>query len=175
MDFEKRISDIAHSLIQSNNLKDHGWEHTLTVVEYSKLIINNMEFKLTSEILVAAYFHDVGRTKDGFDKYHALRSVYLIQAFVAPHFPKLDLDSIVFAVKHHSDMKAPNENFPVIQNYDIDPFLINIEVAMCLWDADRLDLLRVPKFKRIDLNYLNTEFAKKFANSEKHLSKYADF
>ena len=43
---------------------------------------------------------------------------------------------------------------------------------MCLWDADRLDLARLPNHLPIKKDWLHSKFAKEYANSEEHLGKY---
>lgn len=44
---------------------------------------------------------------------------------------------------------------------------------MCLWDSDRLDLIRYLEFvPSIKTEYLNTNLAKSYANTPEHKQRY---
>ena len=46
----------------------------------------------------------------------------------------------MFAIGYHNDSCGENGGFPVVKNYLTD---VDVRVAACLWDADRMDLERL--------------------------------
>lgn len=173
MEFQKLAERVVSNNFLCKNLKDHGLDHTLRVVEYSKMIASSLDIK-QYDALLAAYFHDIGRKADDEDIGHANRSATISGPLIELYFPYNDLASILFAIKHHSDLRAPNGGFPVISNFSF-PSNVNSAVSACLWDADRLDLARIKQIRRVKTNFLCTDLAREFANSEKHLSKYSKY
>ena len=170
--FEDELHRLACDSRLNKELEVHAWDHTLRVVEYSKMIIPSLSEKIIQDTLVASYFHDVGRLGDAKDYGHGMRSAEVLREKASKLFPSADFDSIIFAIEHHSDAKAPDGNYPVVVNYDIR-HNVNPLIAMCLWDADRLDLLRYLEFvPRIKTEYLNTNFAKSYANTSEHKQRY---
>jgi len=172
--FEKNISIIVEEIMVGKNLKDHGFEHVKRVVQYGKRIIKEEEIdeKYLLDILAALYFHDVARIDDSKDDTHGKRGVIIFENEIYPLFNFLDLETIVFTIKNHQNYTSELGAYPVINNYEINSN-INAIVPMVMWDADRLDLPRIEKFRgKIDLNYLHTHFAKRFANSQEHLKLY---
>jgi len=122
-------------------------------------------------VIIAAAFHDVSRVDDECDPTHGVRSAEIAQKLIPKYFPEADLKSILFAIKHHCDFEAQGGGVPVVANYDLRNG-INPIIAMCLWDGDRLDLLRLQDHPVIYTEYLNTDFAKSYANSEEHMKRY---
>ena len=172
VNFEDELHKLAYDNRLNKDLNVHSWDHTIRVVEYSKMIIPTLSDDITKNVLLAAYFHDVGRVDDGRDRDHGMRSAEVLREKVADGlFPSADLDSIIFAIERHSDAQAPNGSYPVVANYDLAD---NIDpgIAMCLWDADRLDLVRCNHSPIINPEYLNTDFAKGYANSAEHKQRY---
>lgn len=171
-DFEDELNQLAYDSRLNKELEIHSWDHTLRVVEYSKMILPSLSEEIVQDVLVASYFHDVGRIGDAKDQGHGMRSVEVLREKVLDFFPSADFDSILFAIKHHSDAKAPDGNYPVVVNYDISDN-VNPQIAMCLWDSDRLDLIRYLEFvSSIKTEYLNTNFAKSYANTPDHKQRY---
>jgi len=169
--FELSIARLSESHILNPNLVDHLDGHIPRVAVYAKNIAEAEEFDdKIYEILITCYYHDRPRIHDGDDQEHGKQAALLISR--EPIFRCFDVPSMTFAVEHHADRVAPNGKYPIVQNY-IGQKGIDLHVAAALWDADRLDLIRIPFFKgRVDPNYLSTEYAKSFANTKKHLSNY---
>lgn len=171
-DFEDELYKLAYDNRLNKDLDVHSWDHTIRVVEYSKMIISSLSDDITKNVLLAAYFHDVGRLEDTRDLDHGLRSAEVLWDKAADGlFPSADLHSVVFAIERHSDIKAPNGSYPVVANYDLEDN-IDPRIAMCLWDADRLDLVRCCRYPVIKIECLNTDFAKGYANSAEHKARY---
>jgi hypothetical protein len=174
MNFEKRMYDIAKEIMSNKDLKDHGFEHVKRVVNYGKRIILEEKINKTHhlDILAALYFHDIGRVDDSKDDEHGIRSAEIFKQEIHQLFPFLDLKTILFTVNNHQNYEPELGGYPVVSNYKTNSD-INILVPEVMWDADRLDLPRIQKFKgNIDPNYLHTNFAKKFANTKEHLKMY---
>jgi hypothetical protein len=165
--FETEISGITEQLMSGKDLKDHGFEHVLSVVQYGKDIMRHSDISETCDILAALYLHDIARVDDSVDNTHGSKGALMFKELIYPKYPFLDNKSIMFAIANH-------------QNYD--KFLIshysnlkqiNLNVPIILWDADRLDLPRIQKFfGKVNPEYLHTLYAKKFANSIEHLTIY---
>ncbi len=147
----------------------HGWDHTLRVVKYAKIIAKKICPDKINDVLIAAYFHDSGRLSDEGGQKHAYDGAKICEACINKYWPLANKKSILFAIKHHADGESPSGSYPVVKNYD---FGVVVEIAMCLWDADRLDLARMHEYRPIKIEYLNSKFAKEFANSKEHYALY---
>jgi hypothetical protein len=170
-DFEKELHSLAYDSRVNKNLKSHNWSHTLRVVNYTKMI-SLAEFpEHLDDCLIAAYFHDVGRNDDHQDFMHGPVAADIVSNIVPIHWPQADIESIVFAIRYHSELKAPDGGFPIVSNYDL-PETINPNIAMALWDSDRLDIVRLIEYRPIMLSHINTKTAKEFANTEEHMKAY---
>ena len=150
----------------------HGWEHMKRVVDYAKKIAKELCPGLIDDVVIAACFHDVGRISDGGGNEHAFESAKIAEEIIPKYWPGADLKSILFAIKHHSDIVGEKGGDPVIYNYNLPPG-VKPEIAMCLWDADRLDLPRILPADKIVWDYLHSSFAKSFAGSEEHRKMYS--
>ena len=172
--FEKNLYFRVEEIMSGKNLKDHGFEHVKRVVKYTKKIIQEegIDEKHVYDILTAAYWHDTGRKDDSKDDAHGIRSAELFEQELYPLYPFLDFETIMFTMENHQNYKPKLGGYPIVSNYQINSN-INIIVPMVMWDADRLDLPRIERFRgKINTNYLHTDFAKKFANSKEHLAIY---
>jgi hypothetical protein len=172
--FEKEISEIAERMMSGKDLKDHGFEHVKRVVEYGKKIIEEEEIpeKHLFDISAALYCHDIGRVDDSKDDEHGIRGAEIFEKEIFPLYKFLDLETILFTIRNHQNYVPDKGKYPVVENYNVTSD-VNLIIPMVMWDADRLDLPRIEKFKgNIDPNYLNTRYAKEFANSKEHLKLY---
>jgi hypothetical protein len=172
--FERDIFDVAEEIMSGKNLKDHDFEHVRRVVGYGKRIIREESIfeEHLCDILAALYCHDIGRVDDSKDDKHGLRSAVIFDRKIYPKFNFLDLKTIYFTIINHQNYRPEKGKYPVVDNYVL-PQGLNKIVPIIVWDADRLDLARIKKFKgKINSNYLHTDFAKRFANSKEHLSIY---
>ncbi|MBN1792201.1 hypothetical protein JW826_00745 [Candidatus Woesearchaeota archaeon] len=168
----RQVQELARSSMINPGLRDHGWPHIIRVFRYSGRI-GLAEFGddilLQRDCHVAALFHDVSREYDEYDDEHGERSARIFES-LQTRLPVRDAPSIAFAIRHHCEREAPNGGFPVVENFAaIDS--IDKRIAACLWDADRLDLLRV--HSRVDPAYLSLGFSRAFANSQEHRASYS--
>ena len=53
------------------------------------------------------------------------------------------------------------------------PANINVNIAIALWDADRLDLARFHEYRPVKATYLSSEFAKILVNTMEHYEIYS--
>jgi hypothetical protein len=164
--FESAISRIAEQIMSEKKLKDHGFGHVRRVVEYGKMIMKAEQIETSDNILAALYCHDIGRTDDAVDDGHGEKGTAIFKDRIYPLFPHLDVKTISFAIGNHQSYTRP-----LVWQHDTNG--IDTAVPIVLWDADRLDLQRLEEFRgKIDPNYLHTNFAKRFANTEEHMEIY---
>jgi len=165
--FELDISGIVEQIMSEKQLKDHGFEHVKRVVWYGKMIMETEHIEPSEDILAALYCHDIGRIDDSKDDEHGKRSVTVFEDKIYSFFNHLDFATISFAIENHQSYTRP-----LVWQYDTSD--INATVPIVLWDADRLDLPRIEKFRgKINTQYLHTAFAKNFANTAEHLEIYS--
>lgn len=172
-ELENEICHLAYSVAKNKNSYYHPWEHTQRVARYAKKI-HEQEYgddKIYPEILVASYFHDVGRVLDPVDYGHAYRSAMIFDLNNSYLSFDFDQESVRFAILNHCLREGETGDYPVVSNFSRDSS-IDKRIAACIWDADRLDLLRIPNLNYIKAELLNTEYAKEFANTPQHLSIY---
>jgi hypothetical protein len=170
--FEQRVHDVAKGNRLNDQLFYHSWErHILKVVAYGKMLCEEEPEEVRNNVLIVTYFHDVGRISDGKDSDHALRGGQISRRIIPVHFPDADLDSIIFAIDNHSNTQVYPDMFPVVSNYDI-PDGVDSRIVMYLWDADRLDLPRLERRPLVNLSFLSSEKAKRYANTPEHKKLY---
>ena len=149
----------------------HDWAHIMRVVDYAKQIAEQVCPDMLDEVILAAYFHDVGRKDEGSGNQHAIDGAEVARNIISAEWPEVDLESIVFAIRHHSDTEGVNGSLPLIQNFAI-PEGVNPKVAVCLWDADRLELMRTNPERDLDVRYYHSDFARKLVNTPEHRAVY---
>lgn len=166
------IAAKAKSLRRNPGLRVHPWEHTLRVVDYAVMIAKNEFPQFARDSAIAAYYHDVGRQEDIHEPYHGWTSATIFDFQSGLDRNEHDFPSIFFAIRHHADRKAPDGALPVPDNFLV-PSYIDTRIAKCLWDADRLDLMRISMFPYVRPELLSTRTARDFANSEAHKMIYS--
>ncbi len=169
--FEEEICRLAYMHRVNFNLRVHNWNHTKRVVEYAKMVSLASFPEQFKDVLVVAYFHDIGRHTDGKEFVHGKVSATITKNVLSTKYPEIDLESILFAIFFHPSDQAPDGGPPVLSGYSL-PNHINPKIAMCLWDADRLDIVRIKRHRPVKLDFLNTDWAQRFANSEEHMMIY---
>lgn len=120
----------------------HGESHIRNVVKLAKRISRRECPQYTNDVIVGAALHDVGRRDDFGGNEHAVRGSRIAKGVIKSYWPNLHADKIVEAIKYHTGGLTTS-----------DPLIGSI------WDADRLDLVRLGK--RIDISLLSTKTAKK--------------
>ncbi|MFW6450231.1 MAG: HD domain-containing protein [Nanoarchaeota archaeon] len=168
----KTIAELAYKVTINPELEYHPWEHTKRVARFAENILIN-EFNdesIYNDILIAAYFHDSGRIHDPFDPEHGFRSAMILDSYKDKINYKFDIESVRYAIINHCRKEGENGQMPVIQNMKNDT--IDMRIAACLWDADRLDLIRHVCFPYVKKEFLSTQYARDFANSKEHRKIY---
>jgi HD superfamily phosphodiesterase len=103
--------------------------------------------------------HDIGRADDKGGTEHALIGAQMAPRYCPKDLTAIEKQTIAFAIAHHADLVAPNGNYPTVSNFPQIRKKGLIEgVIATLWDADRIELLRLGF---VFESYLSTAFAKK--------------
>ena len=126
-----QVEQVAYQQLRCKTLGIHSWDHTQRVVEFAKKVAKELCPEFIDDVIIAAYFHDVGRTDDGGGNDHAIESAKIAEKIIPKYWSDADLKSILFAIKHHSDTKGEKGRDPVIHNYNL-PSGVKPEIAMCL-------------------------------------------
>jgi hypothetical protein len=110
-------------------------------------------------VKIAAYLHDIGRRDDYDGPQHAHDGVKVAEKYLAPlGLSEIEKKTILFAIAHHADCRAPNCQVPVTANYpEIKEQGLIETVIAGLWDANRLELTRS---QPVLAEYLSTATAK---------------
>ncbi|MBU0615691.1 MAG: HD domain-containing protein [Nanoarchaeota archaeon] len=166
----QRIAKTARSLDQNQGSRMHDFAHSERVAGYALWILDQFGLhEYATDVAVAALCHDLGREDDTANHTHSTQSADIARQLVHDLRIDVDLDSVIFAIEHHSDMRSPDGNSPTVQGYSIDG--INPAIPAFLWDADRLDLKRASGM-RVSTKRLTTKVAQEYANSERHEANY---
>jgi len=165
-----RIVETARRFDQNQGSRIHDFAHSERVAGYALAIANHYsQDNFGLDLAVVALCHDLGREGDTANLTHGQASSNIARQLVTELGLNVDLDSILFAIEHHSDSRAPNDSLPVAQSYGLSD--INIAIPAFLWDADRLELKRLNRTK-VAKTRLSTPFAKEYANSDRHEANY---
>lgn len=171
-EYRRLVEPIASHSQLNFDLVRHGWNNHTEMVNYYGMMLSEEEpVDLQKNIILACHFHDIGRLTEDSDPEHAKRGAEIAKKIIPIHFPEADIESICWAIANHNLKCAPNGREPIVMNFD-KPNNVNGLIAEHLWDADRLDLYRLPRYRPIDKRKLNTKKARDFANSYAHTSAY---
>lgn len=159
-DWELALREKAFARYKIPKVKDHPWGHTLAVVEEAIRLAQIECPALINAATVGGYLHDIGRSSDGSDPQHPLVGAAQVHELATGFLTDQEIETLEFAICHHSDRFAPGDLPPTTQNYPalMQGSLLPI-LAGVIWDADRIQLLR---FGQIDINYFSTASAKAF-------------
>lgn len=138
----RRYNENVSGFLASSRL--HGWDHVRSVASLGYILAGQECPGNMNEVLVGAFFHDIGRIDDAGGRLHAERGAVRAARIIKSHWPGLDAARVIYAIKHHADGKVTGD-----------------KVIGCIWDADRLCLTRV--CRKIDQRLLSTPAAKKAA------------
>ncbi|MHB9031383.1 MAG: HD domain-containing protein [Candidatus Latescibacterota bacterium] len=130
----------------------HGLEHLRRVACTAGRIAlwENEDMKAA---VVGGFLHDCARVNDGGGQEHAYDSAIIAEEVLRRHFPELDADRVVFAIHHHA------------AGLIAEDLLVG-----AIWDADRLDLVRLGVRVRTEL--LSTRIAKRVVGIRNSVSEY---
>ncbi len=170
---ESSIGYMAFEATKNRASYYHSRHHFSRVANFAKHILINeySDYKILKDVLVAAFFHDTGRLNDHEDPAHGYRSAMVLDSYKSNLPFSFDEESVRFAILNHCKKEGETSFLPVVSSFFCQGS-IDKRIAACLWDADRLDLLRDAEYKKINVDFLSTEYAKMFANTPEHLAFY---
>lgn len=170
---ESSVGYTAFEVTKNKSSYYHFRPHFFRVANFARQILMNeySDERILKDVLVAAFFHDTGRLNDHEDPAHGYRSAMLLDTYKSELPFKFDEDSVRFAILNHCKSEGETSLLPVVSSFPRSGS-IDKRIAACLWDADRLDLVRDAEYKRVDVNFLSTEYAKRFANTPEHFAYY---
>lgn len=136
----KDLIDIAKQYMSSINDCEHDINHMYDVVEYVKLILENLDDSIDEEAcIIGAYWHDVARIngKEGHEKASA---EMLKNEMIKKHYEKDFIDKCVSAIEFHKWNMAPKTiEGLVLQDADKIAWIGTRRWKACLDNNQRLD------------------------------------
>ena len=163
MNFENEI----YSEEVNKDMKAHGQRHILNVLLYSMIIgVNLLSQHDLNLLLIAAKYHDVGRTEENGQE-HAYSSSIIARERLLNIVSEEDLKIITTAIEFHEiPRKSMNEedmfNLIAMKNkIDSKQIERTRKISEILKDADALDRTRFVNRARLDNRYLKFDISKK--------------
>lgn len=143
---EKFIEDVERVYLRHARLSagEHGIMHARQVTNFGCWIARQECPSLMRDVVVGCFFHDIGRADNAGGHEHAYDGEALARSIIRKHWPRLKAKEILFAIRHHADGQKTAQ-----------------KIARCVWDADRLALIRMGH--PIDPAFLSTKEAKRAA------------
>ena len=132
----------ANAFLRKSEL--HGWPHAMSSGAFAAILSQAECPSLVKEAVIGAVFHDIGRDNEREGAVHAASGADKAAVIIKEYRKLKDRDKIIKAIKYHRDGKTSKD-----------------KLIGCIWDADRLDMLRM--YRKIDLSLLTTPTAKKIA------------
>lgn len=130
----------------------HGVSHTRRVMIHAAEIADALEVAAFEReaVLLAALWHDIGRTDDGVDHYHGAKSAGKVVGLgLHRGLPLSQVEVALYAVTHHSGSEVHGER----ASGDFEDPAAALRVFRILKDADGLDRVRLgdmdPSFLRL--------------------------
>ncbi len=121
--------------------KQHSFEHVYRVSEIAFSLGLNECPEFANQMFIGACLHDIGRVDDSFELQHGPKGEEIAKQMIKKYFADYYNKDILRAIREHSD-GATTAN-PLLG---------------CIFDADRIDLIRMKKIPRVEL--LSTKTAK---------------
>lgn len=124
------LIDVAISYMSSINDKEHDINHMDDVVEYTKILLDNVKIDVDPDVcIICAYWHDVGRTK--INKGHEKVSAEMLkEEMIKRNYPNEMIEKCVAAIEKH--------------RWDMQP---TTNEGLILKDADKLDFIGIKRWK----------------------------
>jgi len=163
------IQEILQNVQEEYFIQDkiHGINHNERVVVYSAYMgikegLSDKELKI---LIYSALYHDIGRKDKEQNINHGVKSAELIERNKEKFFRGLNQEEINFikalCISHSNDDDKMQDIAKEIGIIDIKTF---VKIASILKDADALDRIRLPRFGKLDTNYLRLDISKKFVS-----------
>ncbi len=130
--------------VRNNEL--HGPAHAISTASVAYILARKECPRLVPEVIVGAFFHDIGRTGDpsGLGHGHGQRGAEILKSIMRGRWRSLDRARILLAVKDHPCGRLSRD-----------------KISACIWDADRLMMSRLRA--RISPGLLSTRTARQVA------------
>jgi len=138
IDFNKALAVVKRNIAGINC--QHGLAHILRASTFAKIMAITMCPQYINEIIIGIMLHDIDRKNDSFDLSHPKRSADKAKQLIKKYWPGLAMNKIIYAIENHHKGQVSND--PIIG---------------IIWDADRLDLVRLGI--DIDKRLLSTKIA----------------
>lgn len=164
--YEKLIKIAKDYMSTITEDKEHDISHMNDVVNYTKKILENIEDDVEPEIcIIAAYWHDVGRTKIS-EGHEELSAKMLKEQMQKMGYDEELIDKCYKAIKFHKwDMKPVTTEGLVIKDADKVAWIGQGRWKSCLESHQRLDSIveLLPKLKN-EIFYF--DYSKKLYDEE---------
>lgn len=129
-------------LCKCSYTKIHGINHLRQVAYLAGRFAYSIN-ECEETAIIGGYLHDCARENDGNGNSHAHESALLATKIISKFYPEINIERVYNAIFFHADGLITD-----------DPFI------GCIWDADRLNLVRIGIIPKVEL--LSTEVAKRF-------------
>lgn len=167
--FEDVMSNVKNDFLVNDNL--HGISHnervallTMAIATKEKLSDYNLNL-----LLKAALYHDIGRSA-GKGREHGELSAKILEEnkdVLVPELDEKDINIVKFLCEIHS---SPDEEvMDIAKKYSLEVSDELRKIANILKDADALDRVRLPRFGKLNTDYLRTQSAKEMVDNAKNL------
>src|SRR3989338_5013813 len=107
----KEVEDIVY-INSTIKMGLHGITHVKTVCEFAIEIAKVECPDRLDEVMIAAYFHDIGRVDDGHDPEHGIIGARIAERLIKQNWPELCTQRVLIAIAQHVDGKISDD--PVI-------------------------------------------------------------
>lgn len=139
----------------------HGRGHIHRTLLFAALIAwqEDLEEDVVRQFFLAAAYHDVGRSSDGFDLYHGARSALRLRELTGKEGE--ELLQLQAAVAAHA---RPDEDMePILRAYAPADYPRTLQLTRLLKDADNLDRVRLGDLKLRFLRHRGARALEPFA------------
>lgn len=132
----------------------HGLDHLRNVGYLSGKFAAELGISLETAI-IGGFLHDCARSDDSDDAFHAEKSALLARKLIKKNYSNIDEELVYKTILFHSGGKTTDNH-----------------IQGCVWDADRLDLIRLGIQPKKEL--LSTEPGKRFYNKYFESNQYVN-
>ena len=139
----------------------HGKGHIHRTLLYAALIAwkEGLGEADVRQFFLAAAYHDVGRSSDGYDLYHGARSALRLEELTG--LSGEDLTELRAAVSAHARPDSDMES--ILRAHDPEDYPRTLELTRLLKDADNLDRVRLGDLKTKFLRHEGAKAVEPFA------------
>lgn len=125
---------------------EYGLTHALLAANIGCYLAHRECPFFVDDVMIGCILLHIGRPERPRSSGHVLTSVEIARILLRRYWPNLMSKEILYAIRHHAGKKASHN-----------------KIVSCIWDADRLALIR--QSKRLGLSSLSTGTAQHFARN----------